>query len=101
MKKYNATAYDRKQAKELLAQGYKYLARDKDGSLYAWQKKPMLEVESIFVIDTHTFRYKEEIIKFWYAKGSNELVQSFGFKFIKWEDEEPTLIADVVHGGRK
>lgn len=100
MKKYNATAYDRKQAKELLAQGYKYLSRDEDGSLNAWQKKPMIMIQSIFEVDKHTLHIKEVLIKFWDAEGNNKPVQSFGFKFIKGEDKEPTLIADIIHRGR-
>lgn len=94
MKKYNATAYDRKKAKELLAQGYKYLAREEDGSLYAWQKSPRI------VTDVYTFRYHSEVKNYWWSEGKCEEIQTFGFKFIKWEDKEPTLIADIIHGGR-
>lgn len=91
MGKYNATAYDRKQAKELLAQGYKYLARDKEGILTAYDKKS----------------YKHSMFSWrppsaWASpEGRITDIKSFGFKFIKWEDEEPTLIADIVHGGKK
>lgn len=41
MKKYNATAYDRKQAKELQKSGAKYIARNKDGSLHAFDSVPV------------------------------------------------------------
>lgn len=100
MKKYNATAYDRKQAKELLAQGYKYLTRDEDGSLNAWQNTPMIMIQRNLEVDEHALHVKEVLIKIWDAEGKNKLVQSFGFKFVKWEDKEPTLIADIIHGGR-
>lgn len=52
MGKYNATAYDRKQAKELLAQGYKYLARDKEGILTAYDKKAL---QTFYVCLASTF----------------------------------------------
>lgn len=84
MKKYNATAYDRKQAKELQKSGAKYIARNKDGSLHAFDSVPVRGVDG-----------KWRTLPYLVAKLSEH-----GFKFVKWEDEEPTLIADIVHGGR-
>ena len=69
---------------------YKYIARDKNGSLYL---------------------YSNEIFKFtdeWYFdgyKGTDEKHSNFGlfkhlFKMVKWEDEKPTLIADLLEGSK-
>ena len=91
MKKYNTTAYDRTLAKELLAQGYKYLARDEAGVLTAFEKKPFKH---------SMFDWRPPSA---WASPEGRIIdmKSFGFKFIKWEDDEPTLIADIVKGGRK
>lgn len=94
MKKYNATAYDRKQAKELLAQGYKYLARDDDGMLIAHRIKP----KKTEIGHNDRSLFKTEI---WLSNSARAEVRENYFKFVKWEDDEPTLIADIVRGGRK
>lgn len=92
MKKYNATTYDKKQAKELLAQGYKYLARDEAGVLTAFEKKPFKHSLYGNVEPYAWASYEGKIM---------DDIKSFGFKFIKWENEEPTLIADIFQGGKK
>ena len=92
MKKFNITAYDRKQAKELFAQGYKYFARDEAGVLTAFEKKPFKHSLYGNVEPYAWASYEGKIM---------DDIKSFGFKFIKWEDEEPTLIADILQRGKK
>lgn len=58
---------------------FKFLARDKDGELFAHYSKPE--------------KYKTD----WYDGGKiTGLGQEDLFTFIKWEDEEPTNIDEVI-----
>lgn len=59
--------------------GYRYIARDDDKTLFAYDTKP------------DKIQYEWEVTK--ETKGINfdDL-----FSFIKWEDEEPTLIQDIL-----
>lgn len=59
---------------------YKYIARDKDGDIYAYQIKPSKNnetwVNGRFHINIRAFNHL--------------------FQFIKWEDEEPWKISDLL-----
>jgi hypothetical protein len=61
---------------------YKWMARDRDGSLYAYEEKPK----------------KAKIAEMWYAGCCSTLITfSHMFPAIKWEDEEPTRISDIYN----
>lgn len=65
-------------------QKYKWIARDKSGSLYVYSLKPV----------------KRECVKMWGNSSSeiacvNVLFNKELFRTIKWEDDEPTLIRDI------
>ena len=91
MKKYNATIYDKLQAKALLTEGYQYLARDKNNTLSAYDKKPF----------KHTITDLETPSVWASYEGRITDIETFRFKFIKWEDEKPTLITDIIHKNKK
>lgn len=58
-----------------------YIARDKDGRLYVYDRKP------------------EKRTEMWHGDNPNGLYNLFPnplFSFIKWEDEEPYLISDLL-----
>lgn len=72
-------------AKNLLAKGYKWIARDKDDRVYAYGTKPV--------------KGEDE----WAVEGSWLLLMSGGargvipiFDGINWEDEEPLRLRDIV-----
>ena len=62
--------------------GYLYLARDRDGVLYASDGEP----------------YKVEDLGFWDVKilFDREPIQNDNFPEVKWTDDEPTEIADLL-----
>lgn len=63
-------------------EGYKYIARDKCGeTLFRYPEKPTKNI------------YDE-----WGKGGICSDLRMFNdlFKFVKWEDEEPTLVADIL-----
>lgn len=60
---------------------YRYIARDSTGNLFLYVKRPTKKAEVWASIEWHKF-----IIDF------NDL-----FKFIQWEDSEPTSIEDVLN----
>lgn len=66
--------------KALEADGWFYIARDKDGSLFAYNFEP----------------YKKDDI--WDNDGDNYEIVLFKkeFKFVDWLDEKPTLIQDIL-----
>lgn len=69
---------------QMLDKKYKYLARDKDGNLFVYEEKPV----------------KERKIGGWYGvicAHLNLFAFNHHFKFIKWEDEEPWLITDIIN----
>lgn len=66
--------------KELLDYGYYYIARDKNDTLCAYEEYPR----------------KNEHDACWSDDISVSPLGNDHFKFIKWEDEEPTLIADLL-----
>lgn len=90
MKKYNATKHDVEQAKELLAQGYNYIARNDNGTLYAYQYEPI-----------PAFSEKAEIRYFWVAPGKSKIVKNADFEFVSWKDNEPILLSDIVEHSKE
>lgn len=60
---------------------YEYIARDYDGELYVFMEKP----------------YKSESF-FWKTDGYYSMLEMFSvlFQFVKWEDEEPTSIDELL-----
>ena len=68
--------------KQLRKEGYCYLARDRDGVLYASDGEP----------------YKVEGLGFWDVKilFDREPIQNDDFPEVKWADDEPTRIADLL-----
>ena len=65
---------------ELAADGYKYLARDKDGKLFAFRHKP---------------KYGGF---YWDDPDPAPALQVDGLSFISEEDEEPTEISSLIEG---
>ena len=64
--------------KVLLKEKYKWIARDKNGCLYVYASKP------------------EKVITIWEGSGLPMMPFNHLFQFIKWEDEEPYLIEDLL-----
>ena len=64
--------------KVLLKEKYKWIARDKNGCLYVYASKP------------------EKVITIWEGSGLPMMPFNHLFNFIKWEDEEPYLIEDLL-----
>lgn len=61
---------------------FKWIARDKDGNLFIYDNKP-IKRESSWI---------SEIIFNWFGMW----IFNHLFQFIKWEDEEPYLIEDLL-----
>ena len=66
-----------------LPQQYKYIARDRYDGLYVYEYKPV----------------KNSLLGDWFGNGETGSlnVYSYGFDYITWEDEEPTLISDLIN----
>ena len=64
--------------KVLLKEKYKWIARDKNGCLYVYASKP------------------EKVITIWEGSGLPMMPFNHLFQFIKWEDEEPYSIEDLL-----
>ena len=78
------TDEEKEELKRLFDDGYKYLARDESGLLYAYDKKP----EKQFYFDGS---FDE-----WLGGCSLEEINEGYFTSIFWEIEEPTLIKDLM-----
>ena len=63
---------------ELVEEGFKYIARDQNGDLYAFIEKPA------------------KLIKVWVSMDIHHLVNKPELDFIKWEDEESHNITDLI-----
>lgn len=79
--------FTRKLIKELLLKrlfnlGYRYLVREKDGFLYAYYTKPV-KYESAGFWDLYTHLYSERVYKDYFPE-------------VKWSDEKPTVIYDLL-----
>lgn len=70
------THEEKVQLYELEEEGYKYLARDRDGKLYAFRRKP----------ENGGFYWSDP------GPGSAGALQVIGFNFVSEDDEEPTEI---------
>ena len=64
--------------KVLLNEKYKWIARDKNGCLYVYASKP------------------EKVITIWEGSGLPMMPFNHLFQFIKWEDEEPYSIEELL-----
>ena len=68
--------------KGLLERGFNYLARDKDGALYAFDSSPVKTEESgLWDVCLNL---------------DSEHIQNDNFPEVKWSDDEPTKIADLL-----
>ena len=68
--------------KGLLERGFKYIARDKDGALYAFDSSPVKTEESgLWDVCLNL---------------DSEHIQNDNFPEIQWTDDEPTEIADLL-----
>ena len=68
--------------KDLLERGFNYLARDKDGALYAFDSSPVKTEESgLWDVCLNL---------------DSEHIQNDSFPEVKWSDDEPTKIADLL-----
>ena len=69
----------------LLGSGYRWLARDLNGSIAAYSHKP-------FKLDDEVWRVEEgESKEMWMWVDDGDL-----YNFVKWEDEEPVNIAEWI-----
>lgn len=64
---------------------FKYIARDENGDLYVYENEPERQLT---IWNDDACGYVSDMIAF------NHL-----FKSVSWEDEAPTLIADLLQGG--
>lgn len=73
--------------------GYKYIARDKGGNIFAYFPKPIKDFQFwFFNINTHPDKIQSIKLK------------SDLFSFVDWEDKEPTNISNLLsalNGGEK
>ena len=67
---------------------FEYIARDKDESLYVYNQKPE-KIRKAWEIDKSEFGI---------SKMDNITVFDLLFPMVKWSDEEPTLISDLLNG---
>ena len=73
---------DIKALKELHEEGFTFLARDEDGKLWAFMDEHIGDIE------------KEDNI--WICEDYCKSISKKLFKFIKWEDEKPTSIEELM-----
>ena len=68
---------------QMLEKKYQWIARDKDGNLYVYEEMPV----------------KEREMEIWYGLYAHLNLFAFNhlFQFIKWSDEEPWLITDIIN----
>ena len=67
---------------QMLEKKYRWIARDKIGNLYVFEEKPT----------------KEREIDCWLGCGPLNLVAfNHHFRFIRYEDDEPWLITDIIN----
>lgn len=64
---------------------YKYIARDEDGEIYVYEKKPRKSYCQWCIIG-HPYFF-EQVSLPGYRKP---------YEFVQWEDEEPMLIEDIL-----
>ena len=67
---------------------FNYIARDKDDSLYVYNQEP----------EKNSNRWEIDEYKVGVSKMDNITVFDLLFPMVKWSDEEPTLISDLLNG---
>ena len=67
---------------------FEYIARDKDDSLYVYNQEP----------EKHSNVWQIDKSEFGISKMDNITVFDLLFPMVKWSDEEPTLISDLLNG---
>ena len=72
---------------EILQNGY-YVARDKSGTIYVYAKKPNKKEKC-----SQWFAPYDE----YYIPFSDYVFKDCNFSFIKWEDEEPWAVSDLLN----
>ena len=80
------TEEEREVLKEKYSDGYRFVARDEDGEVYAHSSKPVKGG-----LD-------------WAGEGCYDWISDYvysDFKFIKWEDNEPYEIEKLLEGGNE
>lgn len=77
---------DEKAILKLVSEECKYITRDFDGTLYLYAEKPTKNLES-------------EVWDYPYYDLNIHCFSAFCnlFQYIKWKDEEPTLISDLIN----
>ena len=75
------------QLERLWKEDYRYLARDEDGELFAYAVKPekVGNIWTIYVGDCVSVKF-----------GDCEFIRNDDFPEVKWTDDEPTEIADLL-----
>ena len=68
---------------QMLEKKYQWIARDKDGNLYVYEEMPV----------------KEREMEIWYGLYAHLNLFAFNhlFRFIRYEDDEPWLITDIIN----
>lgn len=85
MTKSGITMYDKRKAKELFTKGYRYLGRDEEGIVSAYEHKP------------YKHRMNNASPAMWASPTGNICeCEPWLFKFVKWEDNEPTPIQSIM-----
>ena len=67
---------------------FKYIARDKDDSLYAYNQEP----------EKHSNGWEIDEYEMGFSRMGDLTVFNLLFPMVKWSDEEPTLIATLLNG---
>lgn len=78
------SAEEREELKRLSDEGYKYLAREENDSLYAYTQKPL---EEEFFLDC---------LGRWTNNGYLRAVNDDLFLWVRWEDNEPYEIEKLL-----
>ena len=77
-----------KQILGYLVYRFKYIARDKDDSLYVYNQEP----------EKHSNGWEIDEYEVGFSRMENITVFDLLFPMVKWSDEEPTLISDLLNG---
>ena len=77
-----------KQILEYLVYRFKYIARDKDDSLYVYNQEP----------EKHISGWEIDEYEFGVSRMGDLTVFDLLFPMVKWSDEKPTLISDLLNG---
>ena len=74
---------------------FEYIARDKDDSLYVYNQKPE-KIRKAWEKSSEVWEIDEYEVGI--SKMDNITVFDLLFPMVKWSDEEPTLISDLLNG---